>query len=89
MKHKPIHVVIAIISFVFLTIPVVVLDIIIKLLGLPVVLLTLPFSKIDTPPKWEWGGNPHKDLTYKGWQFERLPYPFHYIWGSDNLRRTR
>jgi hypothetical protein len=75
--------IIAILSFIFLTIPISFLDIIVKIIGIPITILTVPFSKVEDPPEWKWGGNPHKDLTYDGWKFERLPRPFDYIWGSN------
>ena len=82
MKAK-MQLTIAILSFIFLTIPVALLDILVKLLGLPMVLISLPFAKEKQPPEWKWGGDPHKDLTYPEWKFIALPEPFQSIWGSD------
>lgn len=76
---------IPILGFIFITTPLIILDILVKLLGLIVVPLVLPFSKIDERPfnkyRPELVGSVN---TYDGWVYERLPYPFHYIWGSDN-----
>lgn len=81
MKHY-IQIIIAIVSFIFLTIPLAILDVLMKLLGLPMVLISLPFSKIDKAPEWEWRPNGNNAWVYEGWQYERLPYPFDYIWGN-------
>ena len=74
---------IAILGFVFITLPLIFIDFVVKLLGLVIVPLVLPFSKEQEPPEWKWGGDPHENGTYEGWKFISLPQPFQKIWGSD------
>ena len=84
MKHKPHHVILAILGFIFITLPTIVVNKLVVLLGLIIVPLVLPFSKKAERPfvkyRPELVGRVN---TYDGWEYERLPYPFHYIWGSD------
>ena len=75
---------IAILGFVFITLPLIFVDLVVKLLGLVIVPLVLPFSKRDERPFVKYRPELIGTVnTYDGWYYERLPYPFHYIWGSN------
>jgi len=71
---------IAILSFIFLIIPIAVIDLLVKLLGLIAVAIALPFAKEKEAPEWNY---PSERITYDGWKFIALPEPFQSIWGSD------
>lgn len=72
--------IIALISFALIILPLAVLDLVIKAVGLVAVLIALPFAKEKPQPEWKWNDKPQ---VYPSWRFIALPSWAQPIWGSD------